>query len=147
MFGLITRRRFERETAGLRAKITVAIEQRDNARAERDAFRAVARASARQFAEADAANRRLVGRVEELGKRNSALTESDPEYAADLERRLDRALRACARWMNATWAATRRADRLQNRLDDAVGMPHGGHIRDSGPWQPGFERPTPGATS
>ncbi|MFI8301514.1 hypothetical protein ACIGCZ_37025 [Streptomyces nigra] len=35
---------------------------------------------------------------------------------------------------------TRRADRLQQRLDDAVGLgPRG--IANSGPWQPGYRKP------
>jgi hypothetical protein len=41
----------------------------------------------------------------------------------------------------AAWAAEkRRADRLQQRLDDAVGLP-AGRITDSGPWQPAYVEP------
>ena len=51
----------------------------------------------------------------------------------DLEGRLDEALAACR-------AAERRAEHLQKRLDDAVGLgPRG--IADSGPWQPAFQEP------
>lgn len=37
-------------------------------------------------------------------------------------------------------AEKKRADGLQTRLDDAVGLPAGG-IRDSAPWQPGYVTP------
>ncbi|AQS70883.1 hypothetical protein [Streptomyces pactum] len=140
MFGLITRRRHERETTALRARLTQAIEQRDDARTERNAFRTAAQTSASQFAEADATNRRLSGRVEELSKRNAALAESDPDYLAELEKQL-----AAVREQMA--AEKKRADHLQARLDDALCMPHGGHIEDSGPWQPGFQKPKPEALS
>lgn len=75
-----------------------------------------------QNASLDAANRRLAGRNLELGQRISKLTEADPEYAASLEGRLARALRACTRYRAALTAETRRADRLQARLDDACGL-------------------------
>lgn len=41
-------------------------------------------------------------------------------------------------------AERRRADELQKRLDDAVGLPPGG-ILNSAPWQPGYVAPTPDA--
>jgi hypothetical protein len=39
-------------------------------------------------------------------------------------------------------AEKKRADGLQQRLDDAVGLTPKG-IQDSAPWQPGYEQPTP----
>lgn len=39
-------------------------------------------------------------------------------------------------------AERRRADDLQQRLDDAVGLASGG-ILNSAPWQPGYQVPTP----
>lgn len=51
----------------------------------------------------------------------------------DLEGRLDEALAACR-------AAERRAEHLQKRLDDAVGLPVG-RIEDSRPWQPAYQDP------
>lgn len=109
------------------------------ARFERQAFRAAAETAGRQFAEADAANRRLSGRVEELGRRNSTLAESDPDHLADLETQLEDTRKQLA-------AETRRADRLQQRLDDAVGLGHG-PIKNSGPWQPGYQPPKKETTS
>ena len=115
--------------------------ERDQFAKDRDAQRAAARASAPQLAEADATNRRLNGRIEELGRRNSLLTEADPDYAAQLERSVARLRTAGKRVIAAWWAESKRADRLQQRLDDAVGLHYGGHIEDSGRWQPGFRKP------
>ncbi|MFB6787642.1 hypothetical protein ACFCWT_13295 [Streptomyces olivaceus] len=126
----VTRRRYLRDLAAERAETRRVKQVKDDFWQQRDEAMAAARTAARQFAEADATNRRLAGRVEELGKRVSALTESDPEYLADLEQQLA--------------AEKRRADRLQARLDDAVGMPEGGPIADSGPWQPAARAPKPG---
>lgn len=67
---------------------------------------------------------------------NDCLTDANLTVA----RRLTRALRACARYRTALAAEQRRADQLQRRLDDAVGlMPRG--IQDSSRWQPGYKAP------
>lgn len=39
-------------------------------------------------------------------------------------------------------AERKRADRLQRRLDDAVGLPPG-RVEDSSRWQPGWQQPKP----
>lgn len=132
----ITRRRHEAETAWLHDVIRKLRGERDEARRERDAFRAAAQTGARQFAQADADNRRLAGRNEELGKRISALTEADPDYLADLEQQLADVREELA-------AEKGRADQLQRRYDGAVGLYPGDRIADSGPWQPGFKKPRP----
>lgn len=88
----------------------------------------------KQNADADAANRRLHARNLELGRRLSALTESDPEYAAGLERRLQRALKACRRYRAGLAEQTRRGDHLQARLDDALGL-NDPHVKDGRYWQ------------
>lgn len=89
----------------LQAELDAVKADRERIRGERNQFakdRDTARYNReqilRQLAEADATNRRLNGRVLELGRRNSELSESDPEYAAQLEhkaaelqKRLDRA--------------------------------------------------------
>ncbi|MFC8832308.1 hypothetical protein ACFT8V_03800 [Streptomyces griseoincarnatus] len=107
---------------------------------DRNAARAAARTAARQFAESDAANRRLEARNLELGRRVSALAESDLEYAARLERRVAR-LKKVGKRIVAAWAREqRRAEHLQERLDDAVGLST--TIVDSGRWQPGY-KPAP----
>ena len=137
MFGLTTTRRHEREINALEARLAQAIEQRNTARSERQAFRAAAETAGRQFAEADATNRRLSGRVEELGRRNSTLAESDPDHLADLEQQLADVRRELA-------AEKKRVERLQRRYDDAVGLTSSG-IKDSSPWQPGYQPPKPKA--
>jgi hypothetical protein len=107
----VSRRRYEEALAAAdRLR-----EERNNARAERSAFRTAAVTAARQLAEADAANRRMQGRLLELGRRLAAAAESDPEHLAAMQQEL-----AAARTEAA--AATRRADRLQERLDDATGL-------------------------
>ncbi|GAA3957143.1 hypothetical protein GCM10022384_07760 [Streptomyces marokkonensis] len=134
----VTRRRHEAELAAVRNYNDALRERCETAEENERAERVARRTITRQHAELDAANRRLAGRVEELGKRNSALTESDPDYLAELEKQL-----AAVREQLA--AERKRADHLQGRLDDALGMPEGGHIEDSGPWQPGFQKPKPEA--
>src|SRR5690606_2469215 len=90
----------------------------------------------RQNRELDTANRRLTGRIEELGRRNSALPESDPEYLADLEQQL-----AAVRQQRA--AETKPVHHPHRPLDDAVGLPARGPIKDSSIWQPGYQPPKP----
>ncbi|MFI2632582.1 hypothetical protein ACH5A2_19620 [Streptomyces collinus] len=133
---LVTRRSYD----DLNTRYQQALDATAKARDERNAFRTAAAASARQFVEADATNQRLEGRNRELNERLAKHADAAPK-AAQLEQRLHRALHACARWMNATWAETRHTDRLQARLDDAVGLHHGGHISDSRTWQPGYRKP------
>lgn len=140
MFGLTTTRRLRAELAAAHAET-----DRQRRRAERaeDAKNTAVynrEQILRQLAEATAANRRLHGRNLELGKRNSALTEADPEYAGRLEQRVARLVKAVARVGAIAVAERRRADHLQQRHDDAVGIPKAG-IRDSARWQPGYVEP------
>ncbi|GAB2731506.1 hypothetical protein [Streptomyces bullii] len=125
----------------LRSRYEAARAEADRQRERADKFEQRAdtavfnrRQIARQLVDADVANRRLAGRNLELGRRLSRLTESDPEYTAQIERRLERALRACARWMNAVWVETRHTDRLQARLDDALGL-NDSAVLDGRYWQ------------
>lgn len=153
------------ETARLRSERDEALKQRETAVFNREQI-------LRQLAGEEAANVRLHGRILELGRRNSELTESDPEYAAQLERRVARLRKVIARLYAGGHAEKLRADRLQKRLDDAareaadgewrgrarraekrvahlekeldnaLGMPPGG-ILASAPWQPGYQDPKP----
>lgn len=104
-----------------------ALADRERIRGERDQFakdrnsqRAAAETAARQFAEADAANRRLEGRLIELGRRLSRLAESDPEYAAQLERRVQRLTRGASRYLAAYWKARAEIRDLTTRLGRAT---------------------------
>jgi hypothetical protein len=65
---------------------------------------------------------------------------------AQFEGRLDRALKGAARYLSAYHAEKRRADLLQQRLDDAVGL-GSGRIVDSRSWQPGYVEPKQEAAS
>lgn len=134
MFGLTTTRRLKAELAAAKAETDRQRERADRNEKRADTAVFNRRQIARQLVAADAANRRLAGRNLELGRRLSALTESDPEYAAALEQRLARALTACARYMDALWVEVRHADRLQQRLDDACGLNDPAVIAGSG-WQ------------
>lgn len=97
-----------------------------------------------QNASLDAANRRLEGRALELGRRLSALAESDPEYAVQLERRIARLRTVGRRILAAYGGEVKRATRLQAQLDDAVGLTPRG-IKDSSQFQPGYKKPKPKA--
>lgn len=80
---------------------------------------------------------RVAGRNTELSRRLDASRDVafiDAEYSGELEGRLSRALRACARYLAAYHAEKRRADRLQRRLDDALGLNTAGIELGSG-WQ------------
>jgi hypothetical protein len=55
----VSRRRYRRDTDQLHAQVRRLVDERDQARAERDAAQTAASTAARQFAEADAAARRL----------------------------------------------------------------------------------------
>lgn len=124
MFGLTTTRRLRAEVADAKAET-----RRQRQRAE-TAEQTAATAEynrgqlLRQLADADAANRRLEGRVLELGRRLTKLAEADPEYAATLEQRVTRLRRVGARILAAYTAEKKRADRLQAELDDALGLNH-----------------------
>ena len=115
-------RRERREIRELNAYVDRLRAQRDKARAERDTAKYNRRQAVRQFADADATNRRLMGRNLELGRRLGQLAESDPEYAAQLERRVARLLKVIARFYAGGHTEKRRADRLQARLDQALGL-------------------------
>lgn len=93
-----------------------------------------------QNAALDADNRRLAGRNLELGNRISKLTEADPEYTAQLEKQVAELRESLNKALSDARTETKRADRLQGRLDDAVGLTPRG-IKDSSPWQPGYKKP------
>lgn len=138
----------------LEAELDAVKADRERIRAERNQFkqdRDTARynreQALRQLAEADATNRRVHERNLELSRRISQLTESDPEYAAglerqvaDLQKRLDDAAREAAdgEWRGRARRAEKRVAHLEKELDNACGMPAGG-ILNSAPYQPGYK--------
>ena len=102
--------------------------ERNQFKQDRDTARYNREQALRQLAEADANNRRVHERNLELGRRISALAESDPEHAAQLERQVAE--------------LRKRVARLEKELDNACGMPPGG-ILNSAPWQPGYKAVSP----
>jgi len=146
MFGLTTNRRLRTELAAAKTETDRQRERAEKALADATTARYNREQIIRQHAEASAANSRLHGRNVELGRRLNRLSEADPEYAAALECRVGRLLKAVARVGAIAVAERRRADHLQQRLDDAVGILKAG-IRDSARWQPGYIEPKPEAAS
>lgn len=136
----VTRRRYEDELAAAKHEIRRQRERAEAAEEKASTAEFNREQILRQLAEADAANRRLHGRNLELGKQVSVLAESDLEYAAHLERRKTSLEKAGHRILAAWRREQKRADHLQQRLDDAVGLST--TIVDSGRWQPGY-KPAP----
>ncbi|MEU9558028.1 hypothetical protein [Streptomyces fumanus] len=122
MFGLTTTRRRRAELAAARAETARQRERADRAEARAATAEYNRGQALRQVAGLDADNRRLAGRNKALGEEISKLSEADPQYAAALETRLRRALTAAARYLAAYHQQKRRADRLQARHDQALGL-------------------------
>ena len=138
----VTRRRYEDELAAAKHEIRRQRERAEAAEEKASTAEFNREQILRQLAEADATNRRLHGRNLELGRQVSVLAESDLEYAAHLERRKTSLEKAGHRILAAWRREQKRADHLQQRLDDAVGLST--TIVDSGRWQPGYKpAPTP----
>lgn len=115
----VSRRRHDADTAALRAEADRLRSERDAARAERRAFRTAASTGAEQVIDVSIVNDCLT----------RDLTQSRRQRVI--------ARKAAARILAAWAAERRRADRLQQRLDDAVGLTVG-RIEDSQRWQPGY---------
>lgn len=112
--------RKNRRIAELVARVEQLVEQRDEARRDAAAVRGAAV--------------RVAGRNTHLTERNERLTEAEQQHDADLDAmaaRLDRALRACARYRVEQ---THRANLLQARLDDALDL-NSPRVADGRHWQ------------
>lgn len=143
---------------------------------DRDTYKAAAEKSAALFADADATNIRLTGRIRILGERllaadvasgfNPVQAKLTAERIARLQRGAARARREAAEtrrsaaaaeqqrldaaprepadgeWRGRARRAEKDVERLQKRLDDAVGLPPGGPL-SSAVWQPGYQAPAP----
>lgn len=78
-----------------------------------------------QLADWKGSSIRTAGRNDELQRRLEVAREAvgdDAEYAGQLESRLARLVRACARYRAELAAETRQVGHLQARLDDALGL-------------------------
>lgn len=146
MFGLITRRRHGEELNAAKAEI-----QRQRRRAETAEDNLATALYNRdqvlkQNRDLDAATQRLHGRVEELKQRLDTRPASENADVARLEKRIARLRRIVSRLLEESRRDRRRADHLQKRLDDAVGLSPG-RIAKSDQWQPGYQKPKPEAAS
>lgn len=118
----VSRRRYDNDLAAALAEAGRLRKQRDTAVRDEETARFNRERILHQLADADAANRRLSGRNLELGARLAQYAEADPEYAASLEARLKRALRAAVRYRSDLREEKRRADTAQNSLDVFLGL-------------------------
>jgi hypothetical protein len=73
MLGFVTRRRYETDLTAARAEAARQRKRADNAETSARTWQATAETAARQFAEADSANRRLAGRNNALAERLEAV--------------------------------------------------------------------------
>ncbi len=111
MWGLTRRRRRDWLVAELHARTQRAEAERDAAQKEAAAERAAAIRTAGR-------NTILTEQIERLAAAEAA-HDADIEAMAD---RIDRLVRACARYRADRVSAERDAARLQGRLDDALGL-------------------------
>ena len=86
----------------------------------------------------------LFDQHQQLTRDHARLIAQTPTFDADSARtaaeRIAHLQSEVTRARTEAAAETRRADRLQQRLDDAVGLgPRS--IKDSSPWQPGYRKP------
>lgn len=115
--------RKQQRIAELAARVEQLAEERDAARAD--------------IAALQGATVRVAGRNTLLTEQNERLTAAEQRHDADLDAtlaRVDRALRGCARYRAALAAETRRADQLQARLDDYLGL-NSAEVTDGRRWQ------------
>ncbi|MER8158118.1 hypothetical protein [Streptomyces sp. NPDC094472] len=114
---------WKRRIADLEAREQRLIDDLDDARRERDTERFNNGIITRQFCEADAANKRLHGRnvhlTEQLGKAREAANDGALD---EMGRRLDRALRACARYRADVDGQARLIRNQQQLLDTFHGL-------------------------
>lgn len=144
--------------AALRAELAAARAEanRQRGRAEEADARAeteieARRTITRQHAELDAAVTRLTGRNKALGERLAEAQVANgfnPVAAKKTAERIAALQKAAAAGREEAVIARaearrerKRASQLQARLDDAVGLPAGGRIANSGQWQPGYVDP------
>jgi hypothetical protein len=129
---LVSRRYHERELEYVKADRERLRGERDQFAKDRDTQQAVARSATRQFTDAD--EELIATRIV-----NDCLTRDLAEVRKQL------AERDTDGWQAQFEQERKRADRLQRRLDDAVGLKSGG-IEDSSQWQPAL-RDKKGAVS
>jgi chromosome segregation ATPase len=150
MFGLTTSRTARARIRARDERIGELLQQRDTARKERDAFKYAAEQAAEKYTDTAIVNDCL---TEDLVKVREQLVET-----RQVEGALARQIHEMAQPVEPTGeeldeitrltreldSERKRADRLQRKYDDAVGLKRSG-IEDSGRWQPGYKTPNPKA--
>lgn len=148
----VSRRRYRTDLAAARAETNRQRERAEKAegiaRTEVEARRTITR----QNSELDAANIRLTGHVQALGKRlleAQVAAGFNPVAAKKTAERIAALQKAAAEGREEAVIARaearrdrKRAEQLQKKFDEAVGLTPG-RPRDSGPWQPGYVEPKP----
>ena len=97
----------------------------------------VSRITAKQFSDLFDQHQQLTHQHAALIAQPAGFDTGKARVAAE---RIARLQRAVARARSERTTEARRANRLQQRLDDAVGLTPG-HITSSGRWQPGYQKP------
>lgn len=153
MTWFVSQRRHDEELAAARAEINRQRERAVKAEARATTEIAARETITRQHAELDAANARLTGRNKALGERLAEAQVAngfDPVAAKRTAERIATLQKAAAAGREEAALARaearrqrKRADGLQKRLDDAVGLPPGG-VLSSASWQPGYQETQPG---
>ncbi|MEV5770128.1 hypothetical protein AB0L49_02490 [Streptomyces antimycoticus] len=116
-------RRLREEKADLRAQLDRMRERAENAEATVKTERNARGIVVRQFCEADAANKRLHGRNVHLTEQLERAREAAQDGALDeMGARLDRALRACARYRAEVDGQARLIRNQQQLLDTFYGL-------------------------
>lgn len=148
----VSRRRHFAEVADARAEANrqreraeAAVKDKGTAEFNRDQVLA-------QNADLHAANTRLTSRNKALGQRlaeaqvangfNPVAARRTAERIATLQKAAAVGRDEAAKARAEAKRDRQRADQLQRRLDDAVGLPPGGPL-SSAVWQPGYQAPTP----
>ncbi|MEU0808744.1 hypothetical protein [Streptomyces sp. NPDC005970] len=118
-----SKRRLREERDDLRAQLNRMRERAETAESTVETEQFARNTMARQFAEADAANRRLHGRNVRLTEQLERAHEAAQDGALDeMGRRLDRALRACARYRTEADGQARLIRSQQDLLDRLYGL-------------------------
>ncbi len=148
----VSRRRYREDLADARAEANRQRERAEKADARAETEVEARRTITRQHAELDAANIRLTGHVQALGKRvleaqvaagfNPAAAKKTAERIAALQKAAAEGRDEAAKARAEAKRDRQRVKHLEKELDNACGMPPGG-LLDSAVWQPGYVAPKP----
>ncbi len=145
MFGLTTSRTARARIRARDERIGELLQQRDDARRERDAFKYAAEQAAEKYTDTAIVNNCL---TEDLTKVRKELAETQQVESALARQIHDMAQPVdpddITRLTRERDSEKKRADHLQRELDNALGR-GGRRVEDSSRWQPGYKAPAPKA--